>query len=1289
MFYDVLSLYKHIKSKHHTFLQLIFPCLCCGMFLENMSSLKAHRQLHLNELTCDGISVFKDIFPSIFDDTTEGSLNLKLAERYKESDGTVKESCKKKFNKWCKIKLLCNNCTENEMDPFELHLHYHQRHPLKKGPKFSCSECEKSVDCIYSFLNHYTNKHENHLRYNCVVCCKLYWKFSALQMHYFECHPVIKVTICLDCGQVFSKVSQLIVHVKQKHNLDDDRSTELKKRDDCIVKQEVEISECEMEEFVGDDDDSCDESEDSNHSLVQIPKKKQICNVNVETASTIDELFLDEINGTSEIPLNHLNVPLNECLEHGRISMNGLRLVPELRWHDIDYNCYTCGSSFESVIDLKNHVKGNHSKSSIMKCSKCIFGEGRTIISYLNHLMSKHYEHLRYCCFVCSTIFYDVSSLWKHLKQMHKYIADQILPCLICGMFMESLRNLKQHKVLHINQENVESHRAYKSNFATELEINMMDCPYNMALFDSDKNVDGTVSIECDKKYSLWNELYLKCHECSVEAMVLPEFHLHCERDHSETIGSKYFCEKCPAESFGRLCSFLHHNTMRHDQQLRYCCVVCSQMFWNYTALYRHYRACHPNFKFWLCLICGYHSFSFNRLNKHSARVHGIGNDRPVMTPLQKQMQLEKFKEIQKKRKLKTQSKKKETMVIERRGKQNRRRTQEAVKLPANIKTIEELYESELNGTSTQPLMHLNISKEHVTIDGSVMETGLVAISPIRWSDILYRCPECQDSFETIISLKEHAVKTHKVRKNFICSECPNGNSRSVHGFVNHMTTKHHEHLKMCCIICSKMYYDVNTLWQHVKQAHRITGEVLTPCLICGVIAKSLMSSKQHKMSHLNQESMDSHRMFTKGFAKELNGEMMESKYNLAIPDYDKNADGTVKEKACIKFNKWNDITQICRECPTKPMTLPDYYLHLDSDHPEIRGRKYLCHECPTEEFSRINSFLIHNMIRHGTHLSYCCFVCSQMFWNYAAVHRHYRECHPSYKRYICLFCGHQFSDVYKVNEHTACIHGLKKSADGKITETAVVVFRNRARISLRRREKNKSIASDVVLLSVNSQNDNDTNDVHDTLNIFHNNFTLEQEHVNEVMNIKVLIDERLPPPTEESFDDVNMDKSEDAVESVADSKKCDSFSSNDFEDFKPPPPKKKRVFKDKVKLAKSIEVVPTFEKLFEEEFNSTTDKSQIAHINVRAIYKLDNGEIMSEGIAEIGTQRWHDFTFQCLKCDSNSTSMFVMKEHSKKKHPDLKFPLSCPNCPKSTFDEISSLINHLSLRHFEHLKFW
>ncbi|CAO1337730.1 unnamed protein product [Diamesa tonsa] len=1122
-------------------------------------------------------------------------------------------------------------------------------------PQCVCDECKEFIDKIISFCDTTEAvqiKLKNNQRYNLKECFVKLHEIDATSATTFE----FKLT------EPFINSDETVKETCKERT-----------RNENIVKQELVASDCDVEEFAGADDDSWDESEISTQ-----PKKKHVLHAVIDKATTIDELFLDEVNGTSEIPLNHLNVPITECLENGRISKNGLRLIPELRWKDIDYSCLACGSSFDTVIDLKNHVRGNHPKKTLMNCSSCMFGEARTIISYLNHLMTKHHEHLRFCCFVCSEIFYDVSALWKHVTEEHKDIASKMVPCFICGQYNETFRMLKAHKVTHVTHENVESFITFKKNYAPQLEENIVDCPYNMALADCDKNADGSVSSNCVTKYSSWNEIILKCHECSAEPMVLPEFHLHCERDHSDTIGSKYFCEKCPAEAFSRMCSFLYHNISHHDQQLKFCCVTCSQMFWNLTALYRHYRVCHPNFKIWMCLICGYHSFSYQRLNMHTASVHGIGK--------KKQMKLEKLKSIQ--NKTKSAIKPSLPILMDQKLKQNRRRTIVPDKLPHNIKTTEELFKPELNGTSPHSLVHLNTSKDHVAVDGTVTDAGLINISPIRWSDISYRCAECQDIFGTVLSLRDHVYKTHKTTCNLECSICPNGKSRMVHGFVNHVTTKHYEHLKFCCIICSIMFYDIKTLWKHVYQDHRMKRELISPCLICGTIAKTLKFVKQHKMAHLNQETMDTQQDFNNFFAKELNGVMMESKYNLAIPDSDKNDDGTVKEEASVKWNKWNAITQKCLHCPTEPMSLPDYYLHLEAHHPELRGIKFTCEECPTKEFSAINAFLIHNIKRHGTHLSYCCIVCSQLFWNYTALHRHHSECHPAFNRCICLYCGHQFSKVYKVNEHTTSMHGMKKTADGEVIEMTLVAYKARARIGVKRREKIKSL-----MLPGNSDNDDD---VRDTLNVFHNNIIMKQEHENleedEVMDIKeVLIEEILPAETEESLellDDVEKDMTEDDVESIAGDKEWDSFSSDGSEEFKPPA-KKTKVFRGRIlKIPKTIKDVKTFEQLFEEEFNGTSSIPQSAHINIRAIYQTDNGEIMPEGLEEIGAQRWQDFTFQCIKCDTKSSSMFELKEHSKKKHPEVKFPLSCPGCPKSTFNDIPSLINHLTLRHYEHLKF-
>lgn len=57
---------------------------------------------------------------------------------------------------------------------------------------------------------------------------------------------------------------------------------------------------------------------------------------------------------------------------------------------------------------------------------------------------------------------------------------------------------------------------------------------------------------------------------------------------------------------------FINHAAEFHFESLRFTCVVCQRMFWNYLALANHYKNIHPSFTAVFCCHCGklFHSIT-------------------------------------------------------------------------------------------------------------------------------------------------------------------------------------------------------------------------------------------------------------------------------------------------------------------------------------------------------------------------------------------------------------------------------------------------------------------------------------------------------------------------------------------------------------------------------------------------------------------------------------------------------------------------------------------------------
>lgn len=98
-------------------------------------------------------------------------------------------------------------------------------------------------------------------------------------------------------------------------------------------------------------------------------------------AKSFEELFKNELNGHSELTMAHLCVPKETVLSEGAISDEGLKMISNLRWTDLN---------------MQNVIESNHFENLSMSCTLCASLELKSLTSYVNHMCSKHYDHLRY-----------------------------------------------------------------------------------------------------------------------------------------------------------------------------------------------------------------------------------------------------------------------------------------------------------------------------------------------------------------------------------------------------------------------------------------------------------------------------------------------------------------------------------------------------------------------------------------------------------------------------------------------------------------------------------------------------------------------------------------------------------------------------------------------------------------------------------------------------------------------------------------------------------------------------
>lgn len=173
------------------------------------------------------------------------------------------------------------------------------------------------------------------------------------------------------------------------------------------------------------------------------------------------------------------------------------------------------------------------------------------------------------------------------------------------------------------------------------------------------------------------------------------------------------------------------------------------------------------------------------------------------------------------------------------------------------IDTLEKLYEDEICGVSKFPALHLNVPEKCKLANGEVPEEFALQVSALRWKDI-FSCLICNLRFDNILDMKKHHKEKHIREKVFGCPTCETTTMATISETIllNHLVERHYfGHLLFCCMVCSKMFYDLRSLNNHYKTHNG--GFHTNSCFICGFTAKDLEALKFHKAQHMIKETSE------------------------------------------------------------------------------------------------------------------------------------------------------------------------------------------------------------------------------------------------------------------------------------------------------------------------------------------------------------------------------------------------------------------------------------------------
>lgn len=720
-------------------------------------------------------------------------------------------------------------------------------------------------------------------------------------------------------------------------------------------------------------------------------------------------------------------------------------------------SCDACGDTFPNLMEYHVHQDFHLKKSTQVKCILCP-GSFRKVFHYVNHVLNKHlhHEHLRYCCIVCDAMFFSLVPLYHHARRDHPN--DKIFQCLTCGHHSETLALLKTHKRKHDFDTEHEEFSEFYATMKPRRDDVMLDAPAEM------KMEDGTVVAERDGQFRKWSDYKLNCSLCSKGAMTPIEYFQHHENEHIDWTGyvpgkivplKNLACQECPGTSFGAIVSFYSHITHKHKyKDLSFRCIVCAELYWNFVDLSHHLQFRHPTFRHFLCMICGKLLDRFSVFKHHMTAIHAKADSEVLPQKRRKNLKirLEKSKRSKVKRetsesdlsseesqneltedsssedqvsKTRREKKTKKSKKVEapKRRPNNRHRPERQNIFGPEIDTPEKLFADEIAGKSIfTSELRLNISEQVNLPDGEVSEelANVQGVNPLRWKDLLM-CAVCKIKFTSITNLTQHITGSHGVRtRAFGCFNCEiEYGALYESSLVNHLAERHYfEHLKLCCLICSKLFYDFLSLVNHYK-THNGEFEILV-CFICGFYAKTLDDLKEHKAYHIQMETTkpDNQKLCEKVLDKFTQG-IEANAINIAVAEYERNADGSVTIECQRRFTvDWGFAQYQCPRCfddLTNPFEL---FAHLRLKHPKEQEHARKIYSCngigcaEKKEFSGMHYFYNHAAEFHFDSLKFTCVVCSRLFWNYLALANHYKNIHRSFTAVFCCHCGKLFHSI-------------------------------------------------------------------------------------------------------------------------------------------------------------------------------------------------------------------------------------------------------------------------------------
>lgn len=168
----------------------------------------------------------------------------------------------------------------------------------------------------------------------------------------------------------------------------------------------------------------------------------------------VEKIFGREPQDKSEF-YEKITIKKSKLLANGELPKEWLEQYKDFKtWDNLSFSCMQhCDETFDNLNALLWHndksVQRKQQSIQCNLCSRTFSGSKYYICSYLNHMSRMHYEYIKFCCIVCSKVFYNMPMLSKHYQIFHPDRELNIFPCFECGLYCQTTSHLKTHKRSH------------------------------------------------------------------------------------------------------------------------------------------------------------------------------------------------------------------------------------------------------------------------------------------------------------------------------------------------------------------------------------------------------------------------------------------------------------------------------------------------------------------------------------------------------------------------------------------------------------------------------------------------------------------------------------------------------------------------------------------------------------------------------------------------------------------------------------------------------------------------